>query len=429
VEKPIPGYDVLNRGPEFYKLAELRHATVQNLLSMLNEVEALGDRADATGETDLAEIAYTRVLEIHNGQPSPVASFVRPLLMKMASFYWKTDQPHRAEKCWWEIFKLRDPKCKAHSIEKEVWQRLAMSLSQTSRTISKTLQSRYSDVFPPLNLETPFPPIHTIIKSEYASNALHESAHGDSFIDASSPPNIHRAITAGAGNVTEIINGASDIELATRDILSRSLLYLAAFHKQEHAGHALMARIATLSQMVQHQHMNARDLSGQTILGIAILSGCSVEFIKALIEHGSEIDPDNLLEDPLTPLQAACMTGNPEIVDIFLRHGADINRVYPGNPLPAQLAQIVGNDRIIKLIAEKTQSPYSSLAALSTQQYSLGDGNVTRTVDGNSPSPLDATMSNTLQDYDHNSSPALLSYLATESNEYPDDHDGNDIKN
>jgi ankyrin repeat protein len=53
-----------------------------------------------------------------------------------------------------------------------------------------------------------------------------------------------------------------------------------------------------------------------------------MEFVKALIEGGAEIDPDTLLKDPLTPLQAACITGNLEIVDPFLKRGADINRVY-----------------------------------------------------------------------------------------------------
>jgi hypothetical protein len=398
IQTRIPVNNVLDRGPELDKLAELQHATSQSLLSLLNVIEVLGDRAVAAGETHLAEIAYMRVLDAYRGHPSPVSSFVRRLLMKMASFYRNTDQPHRAENCWWEIFKWRDPACQAQGIEKEVWQRLATSLSQTSRIISETIRSEYPDLFPPLNLETPFPPIHTLIKHENASIKLHKPRRSDSTSqDMSLSRDIHEVMAGGPGNVIEIIKEAPDFELATRDILSRSLLYLAAFLKREDAGYALMARMETLSPAIRNQRMNARDLSGQTILGIATISGCSAEFITALIDHGAKIDPDDLLKDPLTPLQAACMNGSPEIVDIFLRHGADVNRVYPGNLTPAQLAQVFGNDKIIQLITTKASG--SSSAALFAQPHSAIDGRIANTVGNHSGLPIDATMSDVFRDY------------------------------
>jgi hypothetical protein len=237
----------------------------------------------------------------------------------MATFYWTTDQPLRAEKCWWDIFRLRDPTDRAHCIEEEVWHKLATPLSQTSGIISDTFQSRHSDLFLPLNLKTPFPPVHAMIKSEYASSAAHKNSGSETSSDITVSPNIHSAITGGAGNLSEIVQKIPDTDLATRDILGRTPLFMAAFLKQDDAGHALMTRIEQLPPVTKSQYMNSRDVTCQTILGVATQSGCSVGSLEALIKHGAEIDPDILAKDPLTPLQAACLTGSLEAVDLFLR--------------------------------------------------------------------------------------------------------------
>jgi ankyrin repeat protein len=126
--------------------------------------------------------------------------------------------------------------------------------------------------------------------------------------------------------------------------------------------------------------MNARDVSGQTVLGIAILAHCSLKLIKALIDHGAKIDPDILNKDPLTPLQAACVTGSSEVTRLLLGRGADVNRVFPGNQTPAELAQEFGNAEILQLIDEKSQSMFLSDGSPSNQHDSLDDENIT--VDG-----------------------------------------------
>jgi hypothetical protein len=352
-ENGVLSTNVLNIGAAFYKLAALRHATSQRLLSKLNVVEALADRADGAGDTDLTDVAYTRMLDIYRGYPFPVGSLTRPLLKKMAMFYWRTDQPLRAEKCWAGIFDVGDFPAQAQSIDRDAWQRLTGSLSKTSEIISETIQSRDLERFPPLNIETPFPLLHRIIKSECTSSSSCDLPRLDFLSDVIS---IHCSPTNGEESLWEIMQGIPDTDLATRDLLLRSPLWLAAFLKREGLGHALLNRIAGSPQAQQCQYMNARDVSGQTVLGIAILSDCSLKFVKALIDRGAEIDPDTLLKEPLTPLQAACMTGSLEIVDLLLERGADINRVFPGNPTPAQLAQVVGHDRIAQIIDEKCQS-------------------------------------------------------------------------
>jgi hypothetical protein len=427
VEETIEALEkhVMNHGPDCYKLAELQHATSQNLLKRLSVVEALADRVDTAGETDLAEITYIRVLSIYRGQPLPVRSFICPLLMKMASFYWRTDQPLRAEKCWWDIFELRDPPGQAQSIENEVWQSLGVSLAQTSGIIRDALRLRYPDLFPTLNLETPFPPIHRMIRSEYTSAAPHGLYRRDFPSNNAVSSSSHATPTSDEGYILEIIQQIPDIDLATRDVLSRTPLFLAALLKQEDAGHALMMLIAALPSGLQHQHMNARDLSGQTILGIAILSSCSRDFIKTLIDNGADIEPDTLMKEPLTPLQAACMTGNLDIVALLLDYGADVNRVYPGHATPTQLSQVVGNDKIMQLINEKTQSLYSSNAPISTRHRSLG-GDITKNAYGYSPSPSEETPRLSLKKSTDILPTELLPNTPINLNEYLHDGDENE---
>lgn len=370
----------------------MRHATAQRLLSKLNVVEALADRADAAGDTDLTDIAYTRILDIYRGYPFPVGSLTRPLLKKMAMFYLRTDQPLRAEKCWASIFEIRDFPGQAPSTEREVWQRLSESLSKTSEIISDVIQSRYAEPSSSLNIETPFPPLHRIInllRPGFLANII----------------NIHCSVTDGEGSLGEIIQGIPDKDIATRDLLLRSPLWLAAFLKQEDLGYVLLKRIAGSSPAQQHQHMNARDVSGQTVLGIAILSDCSLKFVEALIDHGAEIDPDSLLKEPLTPLQAACMTGSQEIVDLLLERGANINRVFLNNPTPAELARVVGHDRIAQAIDQKSQSSFPLDESQHTQHSFTEESDINFRLS----SPTDETI-NTSFESDIQNSPQGFSY-------------------
>lgn len=406
------GYNIHQR-TEYQKLIELRHVISQNLLSRLNVVEALGDRAHAAGEMDLAENAYIKVLEIYRQQPPAVASLSRPLLLKMASFYWGTDQPLRAEKYWWEIFKLRESTGKPHCTEELVWQRLVLSLSKTSGIISDTFRSHHPDLFlwinletPSLILETPFPPVHTMIQREHSSNVCYNENGHETFLNGTVLPNVDNTTTGLARNLPEIIQKIPDTDLTTRDLLCRTPLFLAAFRRQEDIGYALITRIAKFPLVIKKQEMNARDISGQTILGIAILSRCSLNFIRAIIEHGAVIDPEPL-PDPPTPLQAACMTSNVDVVKILLEGGADINHAFPTSPRPADLAKFIQNDKIIQLIAGHTILSHSSITALSNHQESLDDNNITSTVEHTSLPRIDATRINIFQEDDQILFPAI----------------------
>jgi ankyrin repeat protein len=338
--------------PQIRKLTELRHATAQGLLSGLREAEDLGDRADAAGETFVAEIVYTRVLEIYRKQ-NPIVPSIRRLCAKMVKLYQRTDQPFRAEKYLPDPFELPHPAVKTQVSKEDIWKNFCISLSKTSGIISHALRYQYTDFDSRMNLETPFPPLHRILVGDHMSNESPESFCSDASSDISTSTSIQNAVTGGAKNVAEIIQTISDTDLSTRDILLRTPLFFAAVLKREDAGRALLSRIAALDSVYRSAHMNVRDISGQTVLGVAILSGCSLEFVRALIESGANPKPDQLMENVLTPLQAAHSAGRAEIVDLLLEHGANANQ-YDSEP--PQLAHSFGNQTIMQLQSEDSQS-------------------------------------------------------------------------
>jgi len=398
-------------------------AISQDLLSKLNVVEILGDRADAAGEKDLAELAYTRLLDIYRRHPYPVGSLIRSLLIKMAVFYWESDQPLRAEMCWWDVFDLRDPPDQAHGIEREVWESLAKSLSETSGVICEVLRAKLTGFFPSLNLETPFPPVHRMVRGNHGLSTTDSLFRINPSSNITSSSNTLNASPGNVGNIEKTIQELPDMALDTRDIFFRTPLFLAAFLKHEVAGHALVKRIATCSSKPPHIHINARDFSGQTVLGIAILSRCSFKFVKALIDNGAEVNP-GLTEGPYTPLQAACITGDLEITNILLDSGADINHVYEDNPTPAALAQDYGHFNILQLIAEKTQSSLQSSPPFSNQSHSEVGNNIIASVSSNIPSITGAIINNTQLTGNRIPSPSEL--FSSDWNEYLDVPDGND---
>jgi len=396
-KRVLHGSRALIRTPEYYKALDFRHATSQSLLTRLDEVGTLAARAHVAGELDLAENAYTRMLDIYRRQPSPPVSLIYTLLSRMASFYWTSDQPLRAERCWREILELRNSTGKHLYVSTEVWGSLARASSQTSGLLANACQAHDPELYSPLNLRTPFPPIHLLIRSDCLSETSHREPVNESLLEDIFPSGIRRATTGDPRSLPEIIKRMSDEDindcLRTRDILFRTPLFLAAFHKQEDVGKALIKRIRSLSEGHQEMHMNARDLSGQTILGIATLSGCSLEFIKESLRAGALIDPDTLCQDAVTPLQAACMSNRPEVVKLFLRCHAIIDRVYQGNPPALKIAETLGYNTIVQLIK-------------------------------NSLLLYDTTRDNIFEEDGHESSPNDISYLFSDASSTVDNNHG-----
>jgi hypothetical protein len=329
----------------YAKLLALKYASVRELWLMLAPVESLADRVAAAGNLEAAESAYSRVLDAYGALDTESFHEVRGLRLKMADFYIKMDAPICAERLLWEALDLRESPARAHKSDLEVLKRLARSLPQTSHDLSTVFES--SVVEPTSCNSSPFPPLHRMIGSEYASKVEGNIFQTGPVLERYWPQN---SLVGGMEAVMEVLQEFSYSDLETRDIHGRSPLYLASLLQKEAIGCALMTRASECEGMARRM-TNARDVSGQTVLGIGILNGCSLSFIKALIENGAELDPEPLMPSPLTPLQAASWLGLSETVDLLLDHGAEVDRVFPGNKTAEILALEGGHNEIAERIS------------------------------------------------------------------------------
>jgi hypothetical protein len=324
----------------------LYNASVRELWLMLAPVESLADRVAAAGNLEAAESAYSRVLDAYRALDTESFHEVRGLRLKMADFYIKMDAPMCAERLLWEALDLRESPARAHKSDLEVLKRLARSLPQTSNDLSTAFES--SVVEPTSrNSFSPFPPLHRMIKSEYASKVEGNIFQTGPIVERYWPQD---SLVGGMEAVMEVLQEFSYSDLETRDIHGRSPLYLASLLRKEAIGYALMTRASECEGMARRM-TNARDASGQTVLGIGIMNGCSLPFIKALIDNGAELDPEPLMPSPLTPLQAASWLGLSETVDLLLDRGAEVDRVFPGNKTAEILALEGGHNEIAERIS------------------------------------------------------------------------------
>lgn len=417
--------DTTHIGPGPRELTELRSTISHILLKELTVVEYLADLAHNACEMPLAEVAYIRMLEIYRSCPFSDVSHIRSLLDKMGSFYSELGESNRAKRCWSDILKLRDPPDQIHGIERNAWDSLAKSLPQTFGIISDVLRSKLTGVLPSMNLGTPVSADQTTGNTIYDSGPLGNSSHIGPSSDRTGSNCIHNAV-ASAANIVETIQRLPYLDLETRDDFKRTPLLLAAFLKQEDAGHALLMRIASCSTALPSSHLNVKDRQGQTVLCLAILSRCSTTFIRALIEKGAEINPMYTTKESYTPLQAACLTGNLDVASLLLDCGADINHRYPDSQHPTELAQINGHTEILRLIREKAKPSLQSSPPFFSQQHSQGGNDIISTVASNLSSPVGAMNSDALLPNAHSStSPGPPSYLPADSdsdwNEYLND--------
>ena len=83
--------------------------------------------------------------------------------------------------------------------------------------------------------------------------------------------------------------------------------------------------------------------SGLTPLALAAEMG-QTEVVRILLEN--EVDPN--WGGSVTPLEAAVLEGNPEIVDLLVQAGADVNRPVEEGFTPLMSAATMGNGRIAR---------------------------------------------------------------------------------
>jgi ankyrin repeat protein len=124
--------------------------------------------------------------------------------------------------------------------------------------------------------------------------------------------------------------------------------------KKEEIGTAIIGRFRHRAKDIRDQLsrlLNDRDACGNTILGIAIWSDCSVHFISNLIENGAEIDPI-AMPHSYTPLQAAALLGRLDVVVKLVGRGARNSSTYLEQLTAAELAQTGGHFEIVDYLSK-----------------------------------------------------------------------------
>jgi hypothetical protein len=87
--------------------------------------------------------------------------------------------------------------------------------------------------------------------------------------------------------------------------------------------------------------LDARDCYGRTILTNAIIAGCSLPLVDALIQCGFEVNPPTWPEGPLTPLQAASFPGceRVDLAWLLLQHQANPCDIFSNSDIAVLLAR------------------------------------------------------------------------------------------
>jgi hypothetical protein len=330
--------------PHHRELISLKNASTRELSSKLGPAEALADRVCAAHGFEAAETAYTRILNVYRMMDIKAWHEVHSLLLKMANNFWKVGERLRAENLLWEALELGEIPREAQESDLKILKNIAKSLTWTSQELSKAVQNIFiGPVSSKLTLS--LPPLQRMMESKYASDVVGNVFQTGPLAHFGDPtPPVIGSVEAIRG----ILQMISEADLQATDLHGRSPLYMATDLQKEHFGLALLYYATEFPSISRRKLTNARDKFGQTILGIATLRRCSLQYIGALIDYGAEVDPETLTESVLTPLQAASWLGYFEIVDLLLTHGAQPGWIFPGSKTSETLAQEAGHDEIVQ---------------------------------------------------------------------------------
>lgn len=331
--------------PDYAALRLQKTNNFNQIFSLLRLAISLADGLQVSGEEDAAENAYMRVLNIYRVIDQNCWYEVKGLLWKLALISWKSNQDQRGQNYAWEALQCGDVPARADRSDLDWLRHLAKSLSRTANDLSKIIQSTVG-IAQPQQLNIPIPLLHRMIQSGYAS-----SVDGNIFWTAALPgPNEPSSseypIVGGIATVLEFIRELPKEDLLARDHDGRSALHLAAHLRKETLGLALMIRANEIPG-IKHRIMHARDYTTETILGSAIWSRCSLQFIESLIHHGVDVNPEMAI---LNPLHLACGFGWLDLVDLLLRHGASPEKRLPDGKTALDLAREQGHHNIVKLL-------------------------------------------------------------------------------
>lgn len=253
----------------------------EQLRRALEVIEELADQAQLANHRSNAEVAYNRLIEWYRALGPEVTEPRQRLLMKVGGLYEDRGLGDEAERCYLEIF-----------------EDLPIDPSDNNTLFHHAIRN-----------------FHT--KGRVSQEALLHTIR-------CCPPCRFKLRNAEYQTPLHLA-----VSTATEEVAVAILVRLKNCHRQ--------SRIDSL-------HLDARDCRGQTILSTAVLAQCSLPLINALIVHGSEVNPEILMDGRYTPLQAASRPGSEriDIASLLLRHRANPNHVDPYSTI----AQLMVEDRL-----------------------------------------------------------------------------------
>ena len=152
---------------------------------------------------------------------------------------------------------------------------------------------------------------------------------------------IHAAVNFGHAKILSLlIERGADIEGRSRSIYSGTLLNRAAWNRRLDVGQFLLDHGANI---------DCRDNSCCTPLIYTVLRD-DVEFSRMLLERGAAVDASGGSQDR-TSLHRAIAWKMPQLVQLLLEHGADVNVRDENGITPCELASSCGSQEIVELMS------------------------------------------------------------------------------
>jgi hypothetical protein len=266
----------------------------EELLRILEDIEKFADLAHASNDISNAEVAYIRLIDWYSALGLDVSQHRQKLFMKVGRFYESTGLKHQAELYYLKIF--------------------------------DDILRRDEDI------NTPF---HHAIRNFNTKGQVSQDA------------------------LMRIIRCCPPCRFQLRNGWSQTPLLLAVSTTEERIIIAIMNRLRDRRRQfkIDPLHLNTRDCQGLTVITTAILAGCSLPLIDALIKYGSNVNPQKL--GGCNPLQAASIPGS-ERIDVawlLIQHQANQNDVCPGSTVAMQMVNGLPEPTYIPLRLELDQPP------------------------------------------------------------------------
>ncbi|KAE9367565.1 hypothetical protein N431DRAFT_428907 [Stipitochalara longipes BDJ] len=249
----------------------------EDLSRTLKDIEELAWRAYASNDRSIAELALITLIEWYDALGLEFQQHREGLLMKVGDIFEKTEWNDHAEKYYLKIFDYL--------------------------------------LVAPADANTPF---HHAIR------------------------NVKKKGPVGKDALMRTIRCCPLVRFRSTNEERQTPLWLAVSTNEEEVIVAMIERLKGPQRqcLIDPIILDARDCHGLTILTTAVMVGCRLPVIDALIQCGCEVNPSTTPGGPLTPLQAASTPGyeRPDVAWLLLQHHANLADVCLGSNIAAQLA-------------------------------------------------------------------------------------------